>query len=143
MSEGSKTQIFEVQTTGRGLHDITGPVQQAVGSSGVSSGLCNVFVHHTSASLIINENADPDVQIDLDAFLARLVPDGDPLFRHTAEGPDDMAAHLRSVLTATSLGIPVQNGRCALGTWQGVYLWEHRHRAHQRKITVTVLGTSR
>ncbi len=111
-----------------------------VARSGVSTGLCHVFVHHTSASLIIQENADPDVQHDLNAFMDRLVPDGDPLFRHTAEGPDDMPAHVRSVLTATSLNIPVSGGRLALGIWQGLYLWEHRTRASGRRITVTIQG---
>ena len=112
----------------RGLKDVTRAVDALVRESGVAQGLCHVFIHHTSASLVIQENADPDVQRDLDAFFARLVPDGDPLFRHTAEGPDDMPAHVRSVLTATSLSIPVLNGRLGLGTWQGLYLWEHRSR---------------
>lgn len=134
-------QTFFVQTNGRGLYELTRQVQHAVRLSNIRSGLCNVFVHHTSASLIINENADPDVQTDLDAFLARLVPDGDALYEHTAEGPDDMAAHVRSVLTATSVGVPIEDGRCALGTWQGIYLWEHRLAAHRRKITVTAIGT--
>lgn len=125
---------------GRGTYDITAEVQRAVRASGVEDGLCTVFVHHTSASLIICENADPDVRRDLDAFLARLVPDGDRLFVHTAEGPDDMPSHVRSVLTATSLGIPVERGRCDLGTWQGVYLYEHRTAAHRRKVTVVVTG---
>ncbi|MEM8607749.1 MAG: secondary thiamine-phosphate synthase enzyme YjbQ [Myxococcota bacterium] len=131
---------FTVDTLGRGTLEITHRVQQAVGESGVQEGLCNVFVHHTSASLIINENADPDVQVDLNAFLDRLVPDGDPLYVHTAEGPDDMPAHVRTALTQTSVSIPIHNGRCALGTWQGVYLWEHRRRPHRRRVTVTILG---
>lgn len=114
-------------------------VQDAVASTGISEGLCTVFIHHTSASLIINENADPDVQRDLDAFLSRLVPDGDELFVHTMEGPDDMPAHVRTALTQTSLGIPVSDGRCALGTWQGVFVWEHRHRGSRRQVTVTVV----
>jgi secondary thiamine-phosphate synthase enzyme len=129
-----------VDTPGRAIVDITARVQGLVASSGVANGLCNVFVHHTSASLIVGENADPDVRADLEAFLARLVPDGDPLYRHRAEGPDDMPAHVRSVLTQTSLQIPVRAGRCDLGTWQGIYLWEHRHRGHARRITVTILG---
>jgi len=137
---GFGTARVDVATRGRGTYEITGEVQTAVARSGVSDGLCTVFVHHTSASLIINENADPDVQRDLDAFLSRLVPDGDPLYVHTAEGPDDMAAHVRSVLTATSLSIPVADGRCDLGTWQGVYLWEHRTRPHRRRVTVSVVG---
>jgi secondary thiamine-phosphate synthase enzyme len=106
----------------------------------MTRGLCTVFVHHTSASLIISENADADVRRDLDAFMARLVPDGDAIFRHTAEGPDDMPSHVRSALTQTSLGIPIARGRCDLGTWQGLYLWEHRRAAHQRRITVTLVG---
>lgn len=131
---------FHVEAQGRGTYDITRRVQEVVRAADVDVGLCTVFVHHTSASLIINENADPDVQRDLDAFLTRLVPDGDPLYLHVDEGPDDMSAHVRSVLTATSLSIPVAGGRCDLGTWQGVYLWEHRHRAHRRKVSVTVMG---
>ena len=134
-----RTKI-EMNTSGRGTFEITEEVQRAVRSSGITDGLCTVFVHHTSASLIINENADPAVQRDLDAFLERLVPDSDPLYVHTAEGPDDMPAHVRSVLTQTSLGIPVAGGRCDLGTWQGIYLWEHRLAPHRRRVTVTVVG---
>ena len=103
-------------------------------------GLATVWIHHTSASLIVCENADPDVRRDLDGFLARLVPDGDPLFVHTAEGVDDMPAHVRSVLTQTSIGIPIADGQLALGTWQGLFLWEHRLHPHSRKITVSVIG---
>ena len=132
--------IFEVGTSGRGTTEVTADVQRIVRASGIAQGLASVFVHHTSASLIINENADPDVRRDLDAFFARLVPDGDPLFVHTCEGPDDMPAHVRAALTATSLTIPVDAGRCDLGTWQGIYLFEHRHAPHRRKITVTVVG---
>jgi secondary thiamine-phosphate synthase enzyme len=106
----------------------------------VATGLANVFIHHTSASLIVGENADPDVLRDLRAFLDRLAPDGDRLFVHTAEGPDDMPAHVRSVLTATSISIPITAGRLALGTWQGVFICEHRLRPHLRRITVTVIG---
>jgi secondary thiamine-phosphate synthase enzyme len=102
--------------------------------------MVNVFIAHTSASLTVCENADPTVQRDLEAFMARLVPDGDPLFRHTSEGPDDMPAHVRSVLTDSGLTLPVAGGRCKLGTWQGIYLWEHRNRPHQREVTVTVYG---
>ena len=136
----AKSKTFTVQTRGRGTTEVTHEVQSAVAASGISDGLCTVFIHHTSASLVINENADPDVQRDLDAFLSRLVPDGDSLYVHTMEGPDDMPAHVRTALTQTSLSIPVTNGRCALGTWQGVFVWEHRHRGHPRKITVTVVG---
>ncbi len=131
---------LSVRTRGRGTTEITRDVQHAVRASGIAEGLCTVFIHHTSASLTINENADPDVQRDLDAFLSRLVPDGDPLYVHTMEGPDDMPAHVRAALTQTSLSIPVSGGRCVLGTWQGVFLWEHRHRGHQRRVTVTVVG---
>lgn len=133
-------ESFRIESRGRGTTEITGRVQGAVEESGVRDGLCTVFVHHTSASLIVCENADPTVRRDLDAFFERLVPDGDRLFRHTAEGPDDMPAHVRSVLTQTSIGIPVADGRCDLGTWQGVYLWEHRHGGHARRVTVTVVG---
>jgi secondary thiamine-phosphate synthase enzyme len=135
-----RSTTLSVRTRGRGTTEITRDVQDAVRASGISEGLCTVFIHHTSASLTINENADPDVQRDLDAFLSRLVPDGDPMYLHTMEGPDDMPAHVRAALTQTSLGIPVSGGRCALGTWQGVFLWEHRHRGHQRRVTVTVVG---
>lgn len=131
---------IEVSTRGRGTYDITDELQRAVRGSGIARGLCTVFVHHTSASLIINENADADVRRDLDAFMARLVPDGDPLFVHTAEGPDDMPSHVRTALTQTSLGIPIAGGRCDLGTWQGVYLWEHRRAPHKRRITLTLVG---
>jgi secondary thiamine-phosphate synthase enzyme len=124
----------------RGLKDVTHAVDALVRESGVAQGICHVFIHHTSASLVIQENADPDVQRDLDAFFARLVPDGDPLFRHTAEGPDDMPAHVRSVLTATSLSIPILNGRLGLGTWQGLYLWEHRTHGSSRRLTITIQG---
>lgn len=133
-------QSFAVQTRGRGTTEITEEVRSLVSKARVTSGVCNVFVHHTSASLIINENADPAVLRDLDAFLDRLVPDGDDLFIHTAEGPDDMPAHVRTALTQVSLTIPIDNGRPALGTWQGIFLWEHRHAPHRRKITVSVMG---
>lgn len=131
---------LSVRTAGRGTYEITRVIADRVHEAGVDVGLCNVFVHHTSASLIISENADTDVRGDLDAFLARLVPDGDPLFVHTAEGPDDMSAHVRSVLTATTLTIPVRDGALALGTWQGIYVWEHRLVPHVRRVSVTVLG---
>jgi secondary thiamine-phosphate synthase enzyme len=134
-------EALEVRTPGRGTQDITARVQDVVGRAGVREGLCTVFVHHTSASVILCENADPDVRRDLEAFAARLVPDGDPLFRHDAEGPDDMPAHVRTVLTQSSVQIPVAGGRADVGTWQGIYLWEHRTMAHHRRITVTVIGT--
>lgn len=132
--------LIELDTPGRGTIDLTARVQAAVAAASVGVGLCNVFIHHTSASLMVCENADPTVRRDLEAFMARLVPDGDPLYRHTAEGPDDMPAHVRSVLTQTSLTLPVRGGRCDLGTWQGIYLWEHRTARHRRRVTVTVLG---
>jgi secondary thiamine-phosphate synthase enzyme len=129
-----------VSTRGRGFHDITPEVRKAVADSGARQGLCTVFLHHTSASLILCENADPDVRKDLEAFFARLVKDGDPLFQHDAEGPDDMPAHVRTVLTQNSLSIPIQNGTVDLGTWQGLYVWEHRTAPHRRRVTVSVLG---
>ena len=129
---------FVIETEGRGTYEITDRVQRAVAQSGVEEGLCTVFVHHTSASLIICENADPSVRRDLDTFFAGLVPDGAPMFTHTDEGPDDMPSHVRSILTQPSIGIPVCRGRADLGTWQGIYLYEHRHRAHRRRVTVVV-----
>lgn len=132
---------FIVRTTGRQTRDVTAEVQEIVSRAGIRSGLCNVFVHHTSASLILCENADPQVRRDLEAFASRLVPDGDPLFEHTAEGPDDMPAHVRTILTQSSLNVPVDEGRAALGTWQGLYLWEHRTAPHRRSITVSVMGS--
>ena len=136
-------KTLTIPTSGRGTYDITPKVQRIVSQSGIRIGLCNVFIHHTSASLIICENADVEVQRDLERFMARLVPDGDPLFRHTDEGADDMPAHVRSVLTATSLGLPVSGGTIPLGTWQGIYLYEHRHADHGRRVTVTVQGETR
>ena len=133
-------ESFTVRTKGRETREITAEVQRIVAGTGVLNGLCNVFIHHTSASLIVCENAAPDVRRDLERFAARLVPDGDPLFRHTDEGPDDMPAHVRSILTQTSLSLPVKEGRCDLGVWQGIYLWEHRTSAHSRRITVSILG---
>ena len=118
--------------------NFTRQVSSLVSNSGVQEGLCTVFVKHTSASLIIQENADPSVQDDLENFMKRLVPENDPLYTHTAEGPDDMPAHIRSALTQTSIGIPIMNGQLVLGTWQGLYLWEHRHRPHQRQVVVHI-----
>ena len=137
------TQTLQIETRGRGTYDVTPQLQRVVQGSRIADGLCTVFIHHTSASLIITENADPAVRRDLEAFMARLVPDGDPLYRHVDEGPDDMPSHVRAALTQTSLSIPVAEGRCDLGTWQGVYLWEHRHAAHTRRITVTLIGQAR
>ena len=129
-----------VDTGGRGSYEITARVADAVRSAGVATGLCHVFTTHTSASLMICENADPDVRRDLETFMRDLVPDGDPRFVHTAEGVDDMPAHVRSVLTQSDLTIPIENGKLGLGTWQGVYLWEHRLRAQRRRVLVTVQG---
>ena len=128
-----------VATKGRGTYDITSDVAEVVRASAAQSGLATIFVHHTSASLIICENADPSVRRDLEAFIARLVPDGDRIFTHDAEGPDDMPAHVRTILTQTSIGVPIANSKLALGTWQGLYLWEHRTSAHRRRISVTVI----
>ena len=131
-------EILSIRTQGRGTIDVTNEVEQLVSRSNIKDGLCNLFIQHTSASLILCENADPDVRVDLENFMQQMVKDGDSMFRHTAEGPDDMPAHIRSVLTSSSLTIPIADGKCLLGTWQGVYLWEHRLNAHVRKIIVTV-----
>jgi len=133
-----KQHSISIQTQGRATINITGEVEQILRTSEIEQGLCHVFVHHTSASLIITENADTDVRRDLDNFIAKLVPDGDPAYLHDQEGPDDMAAHIRSVLTQTEITIPVRAGRLALGTWQGLFLWEHRYHAHRRNITLTL-----
>ena len=135
-----KQRELTVQTCGRGSYDIGGDLQAFVRDAGVNSGLCSVFICHTSASLMLCENADPDVRRDLETFMSRTVPDGDPMFSHTAEGPDDMPAHVRSVLTQSDLNLPIRDGRCALGTWQGVYLWEHRLAPHRRRVIVTLHG---
>lgn len=129
-----------IATRGRGTYDITREVARTIAEARVREGLATVWIHHTSASLIVCENADPSVRRDLEAFVARLVPDGDRLFSHTAEGDDDMPAHVRTVLTQTSIGIPIADGRLALGTWQGLYLWEHRTSPHERRLTVTIIG---
>lgn len=131
---------IRISTKGRGTYDLSREIQKAVKSSGIRTGMCHVFIRHTSASLIIGENADPAVMRDLETFMQRQVPDGDPMFTHTAEGPDDMPAHVRSVLTQTDLNLPVSGGQCALGTWQGVYLWEHRIAPHERKVLLTISG---
>jgi secondary thiamine-phosphate synthase enzyme len=129
-----------ISTPGRGTYDISNEIQAVVARSGIVTGLCHVFIRHTSASLMLCENADPSVMTDLEAFMQRQVPDGDPMFTHTAEGPDDMSAHVRSILTQSDLNLPITNGRCALGTWQGIYLWEHRIAPHQRKVMLTISG---
>ena len=133
-------KILEFRTRGRGTTDITADVARAVAASGIKKGLCTIFLQHTSASLILCENADPDVRKDLEMLLSRLAPDGDPDYVHDTEGPDDMAAHARSILTSNSLSIPVAEGKLMLGTWQGVYLYEHRHVGHARSVAVTVMG---
>ena len=133
---------FEIATRGRGTLDVTGQVAEAVRKSGIATGIAHVFIHHTSASLVITENADPAVHRDLERVLARLAPEGDPAFEHDDEGPDDMPAHVRAMLTTTSVSVPVTAGRLALGTWQGIYLYEHRSAPHRRQVTVTVLGVS-
>ena len=134
------TTSLNFATRGRGLLEITTPVLDWVGETGLDTGLLTLFVRHTSASLLIQENADPDVRGDLDRFFARLVPDGDELFRHHDEGADDMPAHVRAALTAVQLSVPIAGGRLALGTWQGVYLWEHRLRPHRREVVLHLLG---
>ncbi len=131
------SSILQVQAPRRGLFEITERVAEAVRQSGLEAGLCNAFLQHTSASLCINENADPTARADLEAFLDRLVPENQPYFRHVHEGPDDMPSHIKSILTEVSLTIPVEDGRLALGTWQGIYLWEHRDRPSLRRIVVT------
>jgi secondary thiamine-phosphate synthase enzyme len=135
-------RTLRFNTPGRGTLDVTREVERVVSSSGIRTGLCSVLLQHTSASLILCENADPTVRTDLETLLARLAPDGDPAYRHDTEGPDDMAAHARSVLASNALTLPVADGRLALGTWQGIYLWEHRHSGHARQIVVTVHGDS-
>ena len=134
------TTSLSFDTCGRGLLEITGPVVDWVDAARLDNGLLTVFVRHTSASLLIQENADPDVRGDLDRFFARLVPDGDALFVHRDEGPDDMPAHVRTALTAVQLSVPLVGGRLALGTWQGIYLWEHRLRPHRREAVLHLLG---
>ncbi len=131
---------FSISTSGRGIVEITKQIAQRVESSNINTGICQVFTHHTSASLIICENADPDVLRDLEVYMEGLVVDGDPRFIHTLEGIDDMPAHIRTILTNPNLSIPIANGRLALGTWQGVFLWEHRLQPQRRHITVTALG---
>ena len=132
---------LEFATGGRGTRDITEAVAQAVAASGVQVGLAQLFVQHTSCSLLLTENADPDVRRDLETLIGRVAPDGDPAYRHDTEGADDMAAHARTMFTGAALTVPVGGGRLLLGTWQGVFLWEHRTRPHRRSVVVTVLGT--
>jgi secondary thiamine-phosphate synthase enzyme len=129
---------WSVRTGGRGFTDLTATVNAFVGKSGVREGLCNVFLVHTSASLILGENADPSVRRDLEAYFARLVPDGDPRYEHDAEGPDDMPSHIRAVLTQNSLTLPVVDGELGMGTWQALYLWEHRTIPHERRVIASL-----
>ncbi|MCG6939378.1 MAG: secondary thiamine-phosphate synthase enzyme YjbQ [Gammaproteobacteria bacterium] len=133
-------QKLQFSTRGRGTYNITSEIMEAIRNSGIKAGICHLFIQHTSASLILCENADRTVREDLDAWMARLVKDGDSLYKHNDEGPDDMAAHIRTILTQSSLSIPLRNGQCDLGTWQGIYLWEHRTHAHRRTIAVTIMG---
>ncbi|MBD2091906.1 YjbQ family protein [Microcoleus sp. FACHB-1515] len=133
-------QILKIQTSGKTLHKITSKVADVVAQAGIETGLCSLFLRHTSASLIIQENADPDVLKDLANFLAKLVPEGDR-YIHSTEGADDMPAHIRTVLTHTSEQIPIANGRLVLGTWQGIYVWEHRQHSHLRELVVHISGT--
>lgn len=133
-------QVLQLKTQGKSLGRLTRKVQEAVTASGVKTGLCSIFLRHTSASLVIQENADPDVLLDMETFLAKLVPEGDR-YRHSDEGPDDMPAHIRTALTHTSEQIPIMSGRLALGTWQGIYLWEHRDRSHTREVVVHIAGS--
>ncbi len=134
-------ETLEIETPGRGLHDVTRPVSDIVARSGIQAGLCVVFCRHTSCSLVIQENADPTAAEDLLAWLERLAPDGDPRYRHDAEGPDDMPSHLRSAVTRTAETIPIAEGRLVLGTWQGLFLAEHRRRSHRRRLVVHLMGT--
>jgi secondary thiamine-phosphate synthase enzyme len=127
-----------VETSGQGLYEITAAVQSELRGSKVKEGLCTIFVRHTSASLVIQENADPSAKRDLERWIARLVPEGDPFYTHDAEGPDDMPAHIRAALTASSLSIPIVNEKLALGTWQGIYLWEHRRRGSRRELVLHI-----
>ena len=131
---------LNLATRGRGFYEFTGEVQSLVRQSGLKTGLVTLLVQHTSASLLLQENADPDVRADLESFFARLAPDGDAIYRHTNEGDDDMAAHIRTALTTVNLSIPISGGELALGTWQGIYLWEHRHAAHRRRVVAHLLG---
>lgn len=136
----TRQTVNEYATPGRGTEELTAQLHDDVRAAGITTGVMTVFVHHTSASVMICENADPQVLRDMEAWLARAAPDGDRLFRHIDEGPDDMPAHVRSVLTGMSVSIPVIDGRLALGTWQGVFLYEHRHAPHRRRVSVTIVG---
>jgi secondary thiamine-phosphate synthase enzyme len=128
----------EVTTPGQGLVEITRPVERVIAESGIREGLCTIFIQHTSASLTIQENADPSARRDLERWLNRLVSEHDPDFTHTAEGPDDMPSHIKAALTATSLSVPIESGRLGLGTWQGIYLWEHRQSSKRRRLLIHI-----
>ena len=134
------THTIDVSTKGRQFHDLTQEVAAQVKAAKITEGLATLHLQHTSASLVIQENADPGVRRDLERFMARICPDGDPMFEHDYEGPDDMPAHVRTALTAVNLSIPITNSSLALGTWQGIFLWEHRHAGHHRKVMVHLLG---
>ena len=136
-------ETIEVDTVGRQTRELTGLIDQSVARSDVQTGLCHIFLQHTSASLLLSENADPAVQVDLEQFVQRIIRDGDPAYRHTSEGPDDMSAHLRSVLTGSFLTLPVVEHRLGLGVWQGVYLWEHRYQGRKRRLVLTIQGEGR
>jgi secondary thiamine-phosphate synthase enzyme len=136
----SRVTRLAIRIPGQGLHEITEQVREAARESGVREGLCTVFIQHTSASLAIQENADPSAQRDLEAWLNRLVPERDSLYTHTTEGPDDMPSHIKAALTATSVSIPILDGELGLGTWQGIYVWEHRRHRGTRKVLVHVGG---
>lgn len=135
-----KQETLTIETAGRGVYELTQRVQDVVAASGISVGMCHLLIRHTSASLMISENADAAVMHDLESFMSRQVPDGDPMFTHTQEGPDDMSAHVRSILTQVDLNLPITDGSCALGTWQGIYLWEHRLAPHTRSVVITLHG---
>lgn len=137
-----KQETLTIETAGRGVYELTQRVQDVVAASGISVGMCHLLIRHTSASLMISENADAAVMHDLESFMSRQVPDGDPMFTHTQEGPDDMSAHVRSILTQVDLNLPITDGSCALGTWQGIYLWEHRLAPHTRSVVITLHGDS-
>ena len=136
----TKQATINFQTKGRNTYNISHEIESAIRQSGITIGLCHIFIHHTSASLIITENADPDVRRDLETIIQRLSPDNDPEYYHTLEGPDDMSAHGRNMLTQTELTIPITNGKSGLGTWQGIFLWEHRTNNFKRKLTITLIG---
>lgn len=140
MSVEVAQRSYTIDTHGRGTYEITDKIPKVIATTTIVRGLAHIFVHHTSASLMLCENADPAVRRDLETFMADIAPDGDSRFEHISEGPDDMPAHIRTMLTTTGLNIPIIGGHCALGTWQGVYLWEHRTQPHQRKITITIQG---